>query len=119
MDKFGIFKLLNSFLNYYEQNKSSFAAQNASPINAQTSAQNGTQSTAQSGTQKNGLADLLSGIFKNQTAQNSTLSPTAAADMPTTTTTPKNKTVVPLQSSMLYTMNSHDEFIKRVKQNNK
>lgn len=94
MDKFGIFKLLNSFLNFYEQNKTS---SNAQPPE---------QKNEQNATKTDNFSDLLSGIFKNQST-------------PTTTPTPTKKSFAPLQSSMLYTMNSHDEFIKRVKQNNK
>jgi hypothetical protein len=94
MDKFGIFKLLNSFLNFYEQNKTS---SNVQPPE---------QKNEQNATKTNNFSDLLSGIFKNQST-------------PPATPTPTKKSFAPLQSSMLYTMNSHDEFIKRVKQNNK
>ncbi len=83
MDKFGIFKLLNSFFNFYEQNKGVSASEtpNAPAIN---------------------LANLLG--EKPQ--------PSATQSAPTRSAPP------PLQSSMLSTINSHDEFVKRVKTKN-
>ena len=92
MDKFGIFKLLNSFFNYYEQNK-------GSSNDNFNSKQNSSQTL---------LNDLLSS-FTNKS-------------QPTINKVEQSKKVekvyAPLQSSMLSTMNSHDEFIKRVKEKN-
>ncbi|MBQ9756177.1 MAG: hypothetical protein IJV99_01095 [Clostridia bacterium] len=85
MDKFGIFKLLNSFFNYYEQNKN----QTATPQSEN----------------KFDFSSLLSNVLPKDTPQKP---PTSS-----------QKSFAPLQSSMLSTMNSHDQFIKRVKQNNK
>ena len=95
MDKFGIFKLLNSFLGQND---------NSSP-----------QSSAENSSFNNGITDLLSSFLKGGIKENSSSNPE--------TTTPKkttpDRTFAPLQSSMLSTMNSHDEFIKRVKEKNK
>ncbi len=91
MDKFGIFKLLNSFLGAYEQNKSNFDTSNAQ----------------KNGSQKNPLSDILTALSNKSTQSNQDIA------KPT-----PQKTSVPLQSSMLSTMNSHDEFIKRVKEKN-
>ena len=84
MDKFGIFKLLNSFFNFYEQNKENFT-QKSSGLN---------------------LDSLLSSFSKPPQKESETA----------TTKEPIQKTPYPpLQASMLYTMSSHDEFVKRVK----
>ncbi len=87
MDKFGIFKLLNSFLSPSANNKTDGEKENSA----------------------NGdiLKSLLSSLSSNSTDKKDTA---PVAPKPTT------KPTVPLQSGMLYTMNSHDEFIKRVKQ---
>lgn len=88
MDKFGIFKLLSSFFNFYEQSKNQKTEQD-SPNN-----------------------DLIENI----------LSQFKPKDMPKKdyeVKKPENKnTTVPLQSSMLYTMQAHDKFIDRVKSKN-
>ena len=84
MDKFGIFKLLNSFFNFYEQSKEN-STDNSPPFNVE---------------------NLFSSLKDNQ--QKSTEN-TPSVD--------REKTpLAPLQSSMLYTMSSHDEFVKRVKE---
>ncbi|MBE7086682.1 MAG: hypothetical protein E7369_00095 [Clostridiales bacterium] len=91
MDKFGIFKLLSSFLSYYQQN---FPQKN-SATNAQNSNQN---TTPQS---------FLDGI-------SSILSPTQKDPSPSQ---PTKKTEKPLQSEMLKTIASHDDFVRRVNKN--
>ena len=83
MDKFGIFKLLNSFLG--SNNSKNDADQNQSP------------------TTQNDLSGFLS-AFDNFNK--------ASAPPKKVEKTPPP----PLQASMLSTMNSHDEFIKRVKE---
>lgn len=92
MDKFGVFKLLNSFFNFYEQNKGNFA-------------NNPTQDKS---AEQNPLSDVLS-MISNKNQHNKNNQPQAKKP---------EKTYAPLQSSMLSTMNSHDEFIKRVKEKN-
>lgn len=88
MDKFGIFKLINSFFNFCEQNKS--------------------QKNENNRQENNGLNGILSALMpKESPAQQQKES----KEQP-----PKN--FAPLQSSMLSTMNSHDQFIKRVKEKN-
>ena len=81
MDKFGIFKLLNSFFNFYEQNKS---RANVPPPD-----------------EKKDISDLISSLL-----------PTKNEKQPPN----QKKSSAPLQNSMLATMTSHDQFIKRVKQ---
>ena len=88
MDKFGIFKILNSFFNFYEQNK------NASQEN-----------------QPNMFNSLLSSLTnpKDQNTQPQVQKKQENSPSP----------AHPLQSSMLSVMNSHDQFVKRVKEKNK
>ena len=94
MDKFGIFKLLNSFFNFYEQSKSTSS----------------TQENKNSG----GFSDFLS-AFNSQ--QNQPQTQNVSAPNPAEKK-PAERVLPPLQTSMLSTMNSHDEFIKRVKNRN-
>lgn len=89
MDKFGIFNLLNSFL-----------SQNPSSSSEDTSA---------SATESNPLGNLISGLLTPSTQKSNPTKPSEKQ--------PTSKKPLPLQSSMLYTMNSHDEFIKRVAKN--
>ena len=94
MDKFGIFNLLNSFL----------SANSAQEKN--TDQENDTKNDT--------LGSVLSAIKNNLNTNNSN------ANKPKTDTTPSQpQPIKPLQRSMLSTMTSHDEFIKRVKQKNK
>ncbi len=81
MDKFGIFKLLNSFLGS-GKDQNSFSSTNGSDF----------------------LTSALNNIIPNQQPNNNPPTPI--------------KTEKPLQSNMLFTMRSHDEFVKRVKQKN-
>ncbi len=83
MDKFGIFKLINSFFSFYS--------------NVQKENSNN---------DKKGNLDPLTNILSSLEAKNDA---------------PKDKTPtpVPLQAQMLSTMRSHDDFVKRVKNNNK
>ena len=90
MDKFGIFKLLNSFFN----------------LNTQKNPDTQSESASKSLDTNDLLTKLLSGINNNQ---NNT-APTPPNPKP------QQKPSPPLQSDMLRTMHSHDEFIKRVKQ---
>ena len=94
MDKFGIFKLLNSFFNFCEQSKSASAPQE----------------------NKGGgsFADLFS-AFTSPQNQPSTQS---APSQNTADKKPAEKVSPPLQAAMLSVMNTHDEFIKRVKNKN-
>ena len=84
MDKFGIFKLLNSFFNFYEQSK-----ENSLDLSPPLSVEN-----------------LLS------TPSNNQVKSTEKTQAPEQNKAP----LPPLQSSMLYTMTNHDEFVKRVKE---
>ena len=95
MDKFGIFNLLNSFLNFNN------AKNEQNPKNENSNTASETQPLAQ------GLANLFSSLNGNPNAQKTTSQPQQAQQ-------PKPP-VMPLQNSMLSTMNSHDEFVKRVK----
>lgn len=92
MDKFGIFNLLNSFF----------------PLNAQNSEQSSDLKST------NGLANnLISSLGKSLFSQTNT------AQAGTTSLQKESKQVLsphPLQKGMLSTINSHDEFVKRVKE---
>lgn len=90
MDKFGIFKLLNSFFSFYGQK-----SQNQ-------------QENAFEQSEKN--SDLFSNLVNNLVNKSSNTRP-----QPDTNTQHAQK---PLQTDMLKTMSSHEEFIKRVKQKN-
>ena len=83
MDKFGIFKLLNSFYDYYEKNKS---AQKDNPRPQENA--------------KNDAFGGFAGTPKQKKA------------------TPQQPTA-PLQNTMIATMTSHDDFVKRVLKNNR
>ena len=93
MDKFGIFKLLNSFFNYYGQ-KTQDSTNQKQDSNEQNS---------------NLFSGLVNALNKNNLAEPSSMDKNA-----TKNSTPPH----PLQMDMLNTMNSHDAFIKRVKQKN-
>ena len=95
MDKFGIFKLLNSFLGQ----------------DGNSPSQSGTENSSFN----NGVTDLLSSFLKGGIKENSSSNPEKAAPKKPT----PDRAFAPLQRSMLSTMNSHDEFIKRVKEKNK
>ena len=95
MDKFGIFKLLNSFFNLYGQKNQE---------NPQTTNSDGEP-------QSNPLLSILNGL-NNKTPQNSGANNTTNNNAKKT----ENKPFLPLQENMLSTMNSHDEFVKRVTQ---
>ena len=84
MDKFGIFKLLNSFYDYYEKNKS---APKSAPH-----------------TQENAKNDAPAVWSAPKNNGNGPAAPRSAA---------------PLQNTMLSTMSSHDDFVKRVLKNNR
>ena len=97
MDKFGIFKLLNSFLSFYKDNKNQTENNANSSIN---------------------FADLLSSFSRlSNNDKNLQTSPTKNEQTPKENN--DNNTLAPLQFSMLNTMESHDKFVKRVKEKNK
>ena len=91
MDKFGIFKLLNSFFSFYEQNKGNFSSDFSQPKTDTPNPLSSILSTLNNKVQTN--------IQQEQPKQEKI-----------------TRQTIPLQSSMLSTMNSHDEFIKRVKE---
>ena len=92
MDKFGIFNLLNSFF----------------PLNAQNSEQTSNLKST------NGLANnLISSLGKSLFSQTDTAQ-TDAKSLPKESE--KMLSPHPLQKGMISTINSHDEFVKRVKQ---
>ena len=84
MDKFGIFKLLNSFFNFYEQSKEN-SLDNSSPFKVE---------------------NLFSSPKEKEEKRTENTKSLEATNAPP----------APLQSYMLYTMSSHDEFVKRVKE---
>ena len=97
MDKFGIFKLLNSFLTFLGQKQSDSTQNSAWQNDKQTSNSN--------------TSDVVSNLIKS-------LSNNSQPQQQPTSETKNVKTIAPLQVNMLKTMNSHDEFIRRVKQKN-
>ena len=104
MDKFGIFKLLNSFFQLNGQQKEQ---------NTPESKQNGTS-----------IGDILSALNSGFSSLKNTSSPTPPNNtekqtVKTNVNKTNNNSHPPLQASMLSVMNSHDDFIKRVKQKHK
>lgn len=94
MDKFGIFKLLGAFMNFYSENKNS--------------AFSGEDIPRKSGEQGiNTLGDLLAAVIgKNN----------AAEQFPSKQNTPSADTArPPLQNSMLGVMKRHDDIVNRIK----
>jgi len=97
MDKFGIFKLLNSFFN----------------LNGNNTANANNESETTSSKNDFNLTNFLNAF-------------NSANDKPTQPETPEphktqpqtKKVLPPLQSSMINTIISHDEFVKRVKDKN-
>ncbi len=97
MDKFGIFNLLNSFLNF---SNSTGTEKETSPT---------PQNAQKSGNILSTLTELLN---KNALGNSSQNTPAPAKNIQAETPP------LPLQSQMISTMNSHDDFIKRVKDKN-
>ncbi len=95
MDKFGIFNLLNSFLNFSNNDTQNKTAQtdNNSDKNSPS------------------FKDLLSVLSPSLNNENKEQHPIKKDG--------KKLSSPPLQLGMLNTLKSHDDFIKRVKQNNK
>jgi hypothetical protein len=92
MDKFGIFNLLGSLLN-----------QNSTPS---------PQNNGDNSNQKNDFLSSLSSLFSNKSPNNSSQNLEQKKEEKQPFTQP------PLQSKMIYTMTSHDEFVKRVMKKN-
>ena len=98
MDKFGFFKLLNSFLT--------------------PSAQQNAENDGKSDSKIDGKTDLLSSLLNSLSEQYSKKEPDFNSK-PSAPQVPVQPTPQPpLQAGMLKTMNSHDDFIKRVKSKN-
>ena len=90
MDKFGIFNLINALL----------------PKDGESKTENLSDKTDT----ENAISSLFSSIKNNFSGK------TDAPLKPEKSTQRVPKSVPPLQTKMLSTMNSHDEFIKRVKE---
>lgn len=94
MDKFGIFKLLNNFLSNSEQKSSTDTGENnANSINS---------------------PDLFSSLIKNLSDKSG-----ASQQQKTDNNINHAKQTPPLQAQMISTINSHEQFVKRVKEKNK
>ncbi len=94
MDKFGIFNLLNSFF----------------PLNSQKN-ENPTANSTTSGLANNLLSSLGKNLLSSNSWQNS--------EQVKPKENQKQAVPLPLQKSMLLTINSHDEIVKRVKEKHK
>lgn len=101
MDKFGVFRLLNSFLDFYSKSKSSenFSAEdNKNRKNAD-------------------LSGVISSLFGGSSSAKN-----GATHNPVSASAQKNGEVknvkVPLQNSMLSVMRSHDSAVKRIREKN-
>jgi hypothetical protein len=146
MDKFGIFNLLSSLLNFskpkdlgdkpYESNNQEKLANNSNQTNVNNFIKNivgnlsGTNESSSQGKDGNSsnssgfnLNNLstISSLLKNfTTPKNSQSALNKSGTLPPST--PKNNSVntkrAPLQSSMLNVLNNHDNFVKRVREKN-
>ena len=99
MDNFGIFKLLNSFLNYYQTNS-----------NDKNQADT---------TDKKPFVSLVDNLFQTVTDKQKQPSPQEKPKDAPDLNYLESPSAKPLQSRMLSTMQSHDLFIKRVMEKNK
>ena len=96
MDKFGIFKLLGSFMDFYTKNK------NSAFSGEETPAQNGEKGI-------NTLGDVLSAVIgKSKNADAGFSAKPNPRDLP-------KPPRAPLQNSMLYVMKRHDDIVNRIK----
>ena len=95
MDKFGIFNLLNSFF----------------PLSGQKN-QTSTINERASGFASSLISSLGNGLLQASKTHANTLQNTPKES-------PNKNVPLPLQHNMLLTINSHDEFVKRVKEKNK
>ena len=100
MDKFGVLKLLSSLFDAYKLNNGQSLGTNSTSLDVES------------------LLSPLKNLIANgyNQKQNST-----ATTTPTTTAKDakinQNTKLLPLQNKMLSTMNSHDQFVKRVNEN--
>ena len=112
MDKFGIFKLLNSFLDLYSKN-----SQNSFSETTQNTKQFSTGSEVGSPS----VSDLLSSLLGKNNKPSERQQPNTGTQNSVPATKPQivNNAFPPLKDKMLYTMNAHDEFVKKVTTKNK
>lgn len=96
MDKFGIFKILSSLLQ---------------------SASNSNSATNNTGEKSPDNLSEIFKLFKDKTEQNNALNEEKKDNG--TNKTEKEEFPHPLKTRLLLTASSHDEFVKRVKKNNK
>jgi len=101
MDKFGVFSLLNSFLKYFANGKG-----DSNPVSDESQSNDLAPSNANENSPT--LSSLLSSFIgkKNDEKKSAPSTPIEPTQVNT-----------PLQSGMLATMRSHDDFVKRVKLN--
>ena len=90
MNKFGIFNLLNSFLNLSGNSNEQAKPENADPATDKT--------------------DFLNGILSSLSGKTNQAKKVNPTEKPVST-----KQTVPLQRQMLNTMLSHDQIVSRVK----
>ncbi len=105
MDKFGIFNILSSLLQ-------SFNNKEKTTENIFSSMENKTDKN-----ETNPLSDLFN-IFKNQTVKKEDSS-FPVPQVNTENSAPKKNSSTALKTRLLQTASSHDEFVKRVIKNNK
>lgn len=99
MDKFGIFNLINSLL---------------TPNSTENSS-----STANENNQNSPLGSLLGSLLNQKNSQNQQKIDDGKGGKPAEEIKTSPKKPTPLQASMLSTMKSHDEFLRRVGSSNK
>ena len=106
MDKFGIFKLINSFFDFYKQNSSSFSQQKQSEDYSSQPDSSASFASNQYN-QSNPLGFSLPSTYKKEENSFQGVHPSSQ---------PKLEQVkTPLQSQMLSLMKTHDDILFRVK----
>ena len=109
MDKFGVFKLLTSFFDYYQKNKDTAPKGNIFDLLNFTN----------NGVKNGGEGNKAGNQYVNTPTP--TLTTTSASEQNKSQPLPKlNKPLPklnkPLQADMLKTLTTHDNFVKRVKE---
>lgn len=107
MDKFGIFKLLSSFFNFYKENANDNQAQNSASYDK------GDSNCDSANNSNSSLPDGLKNLFANFGGKDNTSNanfhkPVSSSNKPK-----------PIQNGMLTILNNHDNFVKKVKEKNK
>lgn len=104
MEKFGIFKLLNSFFDFYAKNGGAMSNNNNVPKTEKP--------------ESRGLGDIVTSLFGNKSFSTTNQNTVSNANGDKTNLKPEF-VKAPLQNSMLSVMQTHDQAVKRILKSNK